>query len=202
MTKSVEFCFDFVSPAAYIAWHVLPRIAERAGVEITYRPVFLGGVMQATGNRPPGMVEAKARWMERDLARWAELYGLDYRKNDIHPQRTLTAMRGARVLLGDRMFRPYGDALFRAMHVENLEVQDPQIFAQLIAGLSLDPEEFLTRLSVPENKDGLKADTERAVIQGMFGAPTFFVGDRLHFGQDRLWMVAEDLGTTIHDAVA
>ena len=72
MTQRVECCFDIVSPASYFAWKVLPRIAEAAGAEMVWTPMFLGGVMQAQGNRPPATVAAKGRWMGRDLARWAK----------------------------------------------------------------------------------------------------------------------------------
>ena len=201
MKKTVEFCFDIVSPAAYIAWHVLPRIAEAAGAEVKYTPIFLGGVMQATGNRPPGEVEAKKRWMNRDLARWAGLYELPFRRNDVFPQMTLTVMRGAVAYLGDPRFRAYGDTLFKAMHADNEVVQEPETVVRLLTPLGFEPEEFKDRVSDPVVKETLKSTTEGAVARGMFGAPAFFVGETMHFGQDRLWMVAEDLGVNIHEAL-
>ncbi len=67
MSRTVEFFYDFTSPTAYLAWARLPAIVERTGAKIVYRPMFLGGVMQTTGNRPPGTVEAKGRWMQADL---------------------------------------------------------------------------------------------------------------------------------------
>ena len=106
MTKSVEFCFDVVSPASYIAWHVLPRIAEKAGAEILYRPIFLGGLMEAAGNRSPISCPNKGTWMGGDLKRWADLYGLEFRLNDKFPQMTLHHMRGAIALQNDPLFGP------------------------------------------------------------------------------------------------
>ena len=201
MTKSVEFCFDIVSPAAYIAWHVIPKIAAAAGAELIYTPIFLGGVMQATGNRPPGEVAAKKAWMNRDLTRWAGLYGLPFRRNETFPQMTLTVMRGAVAYLDDPRFRAYGDTLYKAMHADNEVIQEPETLVRLLGPLGFEAEEFMARVSDPAVKETLKANTERAVERGMFGAPTFFVGEAMHFGQDRLWMVAEDLGVNIHEAM-
>ena len=202
MSKRLEFLFDIVSPASHLAWPVVPKIAAAAGAELVYTPVLLGGVMQATGNRPPGTVEAKGRWMRADMARWAALYGVEMRRNDVFPQKTITLMRGAVALAGEPGFVPYVEAFMRAMHVDNKVVEDPEVAAGVLSGLGLDPEAFLTRTQDPAIKDRLKANTEDAVARGMFGAPTFFVGETMHFGQDRLWMVAEDLGVTIHDVLA
>jgi len=198
MTKTVEFCFDIVSPASYIAWHVLPGIAEAAGAEIVYTPVFLGGVMKATGNAPPGTVEAKGAWMKRDLARWAALRGLPYRRNDVFPQNTLTAMRGCVAYLDRPMFRAYADAMFRAMHVDNLDIQDAARLAPVLESVGIRADDFERDVGDQAVKDRLKANTEEAVARGVFGTPTFFVDGVLQFGQDRLWMVAEDLGVDIH----
>lgn len=200
MTKTVELCFDIVSPAAYIAWHVLPKIAQKAGAEIIYTPIFLGGLMEAAGNRPPMTCPNKGRWMGGDLARWAGLHGLEYNRNDKFPQMTLHHMRGAVMLLDDPLFQPYVTRLYRALHVENQVIDDPANMARLLTGIGLDPQDFMARIGDQAIKDRLKENTQGAFERGAFGAPTFFVGDTMHFGQDRLWMVAEDLGTTIHDA--
>ena len=74
MTKTVEFFYDFTSPTAYLAWARLPDIVKRAGGKLVYRPMFLGGVMQTTGNKPPGTLPQKGKWMQEDLARWAKRF--------------------------------------------------------------------------------------------------------------------------------
>lgn len=201
MTKTVEFCFDVISPAAYIAWHVIPKIAETAGAELKYTPFFLGGVMQTAGNQPPGTVENKGRWMATDLPRWCKMYGIPYRRNDTFPQMTLTHMRGAVALLGTDKFRPYCDALFKALHVDNKDIQQQDVIVEILGPLGLATPEFMAKIGEQEIKDQLKANTDGAVERGAFGAPTFFVGDTMHFGQDRMFMVAEDLGISIHEAL-
>ena len=199
MSKTVEFCFDIVSPAAYIAWQVLPRIAESAGAEIVYRPIFLGGLMEAAGNRPPMTCPNKGKWMGGDLARWAAKYGIDYRRNDKFPQMTLHHMRGAVALQDEPVFVPYVSRMYRAIHAENQVIDDPANMAKLLAEVGVDGQDFMARIGDQAIKDRLKANTDSVCQRGGFGAPTFFIGETMHFGQDRLWMVAEDLGTTLDE---
>ena len=159
-----------------------------------------GDFWLAAGNRPPMTVPHKGKWLNADLARWCALYDLEFRRNDKFPQMTLHHMRGAVALLGTDQFRPFVTRMYQALHVENQVIDDPANMASLLGEMGIDPQEFMAKISDQAIKDKLKANTDSAHERGAFGAPTFFVGDNMHWGQDRLWMVAEDLGTNIHDA--
>ena len=74
MSKTVEFYFDFGSPATYLAWTQLPRLCAESGAQLVYKPMLLGGVFQATGNASPVTIPAKGRFMLQDLARYARRY--------------------------------------------------------------------------------------------------------------------------------
>ena len=199
MTKTIEFFFDFVSPTAFIAHQVLPKIADKAGVSLEYRPFFLGGVMKATGNAPPAMVPAKGAWMTQDLDRWCKKYGVSYKFNPHFPVNTLPAMRGACALQGSEVFPAYLDAMFNAVWQDEKNMAEPAEIARVASGLGLDAEEFAGLCQKPEWKQKLKANTDEAVERGAFGAPAIFIGDELYFGQDRLFMVAEAVGIHITD---
>jgi len=201
MSKMIEFFFDFVSPTAYFAHHVLPKIAGHAGADLVYRPMFLGGVMKATGNAPPAFVLAKGAWMNDDLPRWAKKYGIEYNFNPHFPVNTLAMMRGACALQGEDVFPAYLDAMFEAVWKDGKNMGDPEEIAKVVSRLGLDPEEFAALCQKPEWKQALKANTDEAVERGAFGAPSIFVGDDLYFGQDRLFMVAEAVGIHISDVV-
>jgi 2-hydroxychromene-2-carboxylate isomerase len=195
MAHAVEFYFDVGSPAAYLAWTQLPGIAEAAGREIEYRPFLLGGVFQATGNRSPMEVPAKAQYMLDDLPRFARRYGVPFRHNPHFPINTLTLMRGA---LGLQMrepqrMRPYVDAVFRAIWVDARDMNDPATVGQVLQQAGFGPDKLLALASDPAVKDELKARTQEAVARGVFGAPTFFVGQEMFWGQDRLDFVKEAL---------
>ena len=195
MTKAVEFYFDVGSPASYLAWTQLPEIAQQARSEVEYRPFLLGGVFQATGNRSPMEVPAKGQYMQDDLQRYAQRYGVPFRHNPHFPINTLMLMRGALGLQmrePDRMV-PYVDAVFRAIWVDAKNMSDPAVVGAVLQQAGFAPEKLLALTADPAVKDQLKVVTQEAVARGVFGAPTFFVGDQMFWGQDRLEFVKEAL---------
>jgi len=195
--KTVEFYFDFGSPASYLAGKVLPRIAEAADARIIWRPMLLGGVFKATGNASPAMVPAKGRHMMIDLDRFAARYEVDFRLNSNFPINTLSLMRGAAGLQGDKKLRPYIEMVFDAIWVADRNLNDPEVVGEVLMENGFDADEFLQLISTPEVKERLKSDTEDAVARGIFGAPSMFIGDDMYFGQDRLQFVAEALGVNL-----
>ena len=195
MAREIAFYFDVGSPAAYLAWTQLPRIAEEAGARIAYQPFLLGGVFQATGNRSPMEVPAKGKYIQHDLERHARRYGVPFERNPHFPINTLMLMRGA---LGLQMREPqrlraYGDAVFRAIWVDQQNMNDPATVGGVLQAAGFDPQQLLALTADPEVKERLKTVTQEAVARGAFGAPTFFVGDALFWGQDRIDFVKEAL---------
>jgi 2-hydroxychromene-2-carboxylate isomerase len=193
--RAVEYFFDVGSPTAYLAWTQLPKIAAETGATIAWRPMLLGGVFKATGNASPVTVPAKGRWMNDDIARWARRYGVPFAFNPHFPINTLTLMRGA---TGLQMRRPadlprYLDVVERAMWEAPKDLGDAAVLAATLAAAGFDADEFAALVADPEVKAKLIATTEEAVARGVFGAPTFFVGDAMFFGQDRLDFVREAL---------
>jgi 2-hydroxychromene-2-carboxylate isomerase len=192
---TVEFFFDFGSPTTYLAHTQLPRLARESGARLVYRPMLLGGVFKATGNASPVTVPAKGRWMGQDIARWAARYGVPFAFNPHFPINTLALMRGAVGLQMRQpaLFEPYVDAVFDAMWVHPRNLGDAAELAAVLQPLRLDPEAFAALVGDAQVKAALVATTEEAVARGVFGAPTFFVGDQMHFGQDRLDFVRDAL---------
>ena len=193
MPKTLEFFYDFTSPTAYLAWMRLPAIAHRTGAKIVYRPMFLGGVMQTTGNRPPGTVEAKGKWMMADLQRWAKRFNTPFARNPHFPMMTLMVQRAAHGWIDRPDFDKYLAAIFNAAWRDSKNIADKAALTEILATAGFSPEEFFAAAENPANKEKLKAATDEAVARGVFGAPTFFVGDEMHFGQDRLDFVEEAL---------
>jgi 2-hydroxychromene-2-carboxylate isomerase len=193
MPKTIEFFYDFTSPTAYLAWARLPAIAERTGAQIVYRPMFLGGVMQTTGNRPPGTIEAKGRWMNADLNRFAQKFGVTYARNPHFPMLTLLTQRIAVGIVDTPVFEGYAKAVFEAAWRFGRNIADKPELAAILTEAGLDAAALIPLADDPANKEKLKANTDEAVSRGVFGAPTFFVGDEMHFGQDRLDWVEEAL---------
>ena len=193
MSKSVEFFFDFGSPTSYLAWTQLPRIASEAGAQIVWRPMLLGGVFKASGNQSPVSIPAKGRYMLQDLARFAKRYDVPLAFNPHFPINTLHLMRGAVGYLGSEAFQPYVKALFEAIWVQQKNLGNAEVVAEVLSAAGFNPAEFEQLVSDEAVKQRLKATTEEAIQRGVFGAPSFFVGSEMFFGQDRLDFVAEAL---------
>ncbi len=193
MARTVEFFFDVGSPASYVAYRRLPAIAARTGATIDYQPFLLGGVFKATGNHSPAEIPAKGAWTSVDLARHAERHGVPFARNPFFPINTLHLMRGAAGLQDDPRFIAYLDAVFDAMWREPRNLGDPAEMPAVLARAGIDADAFTALIAADATKARLKATTEAAVARGAFGAPTFFVGDAMYFGQDRLDWVEEAL---------
>ncbi len=191
--KKVEFLFDYGSPTCYLAYTQLPALAAKHGAEIVWKPILLGGVHKATGNRSPVEVPAKGVWMLQDLQRFAKRYGVPYKTNPHFPINTLLLMRGAVAMQREGRLLPYSDAIFKAMWVDGLNMGDPQVIGRVLAQAGFDPQALLAAANDEAVKQQLKSETEAAVARGVFGAPVFFVGEAMFFGQDRLDFVAEEL---------
>lgn len=189
----LEFFFDVGSPTAYLAYTQLPGIASRTGAEIRYRPILLGGVFKATGNRAPGEVAPKGAYMLRDLQRYAAHYGVPYAHNPNFPINTILMMRGAVAAQRLELLPAYLGAIFAGMWVEQAPMQDPQEVGRRLVAAGIDVSTLLPLTEDQSVKDELRINTEEAVRRGTFGAPTFFVGDEMFFGQDRLDFVEDEL---------
>ena len=195
MSKTVEFFFDFGSPTAYLAYTQLPKLAAECAAQIVWRPMLLGGVFKATGNASPVSVPAKGRWMGQDIDRWARRYGVPFVFNPHFPINALTLMRGA---AGFQMHNPeaferYLDVVYRAMWETPRKLGDAAVLADTLTAAGFDSAAFVEMVGDPQVKARLVGNTDEAVARGVFGAPTFFVGEQMFFGQDRLDFVRDAL---------
>jgi 2-hydroxychromene-2-carboxylate isomerase len=190
VAKKLEFFYDYVSPYSYLADSQVGKIA---GSNLVYRPMFLGAVMQATGNKPPGSLEVKGKYLRKDIARWASRYGVVYKWNPNFPQNTLKALRLAVVAQRGGVFDKVHSALFAAMFVHESDLNDDKVLADIMNAAGLDEGETFARIADQSIKDELKANTDEAIRRGAFGAPTFFIGEEMFFGNDRFDFIKEEL---------
>ena len=195
MTRELEFFFDVGSPYSYLAATQLHELERRTGATIRWRPFLLGGVFKATGNEMPARVPAKARWMLSDLHRWAAHYGVPFKMSTRFPINSLLCQRvlTAAALADEATVKPLTLALYAAYWVDDRDVSDPATISEIAAGAGLDAA-LLEAAGAQPTKDALRAATEEAVERGAFGAPTFFVGQEMFWGNDRLHLVEELLG--------
>ncbi len=198
--KTVEFYYDLVSPYSYLAHREVSRICDEHGAGLSLRPMLLGVVHKAVGLQAPIETEAKVRYQAEDIRRWAEHYGLPMEFPEPFPFRTLKTMRAA-VFLKDRgeleaftreAFALYWEEGGAPKGLREADEDGP--VSEAARRIGADPGEVLAGASAPEAKEALKSATGEAVERGVFGAPAFFVGDEMFWGNDRLHFVEEALG--------
>lgn len=199
MAKRLEFLFDFASPNAYFAFRALPPILARTGAELEITPCLLGGLFKLTGNQAPMLafasVKGKLAYDRLEITRFIAKHGLTkFRMNPHFPVNTLMLMRGfvAARALGEGA--PYLEMGLRGMWEEGLKLDDPEVLARRIEAAGLDAKRILEDAQRPEIKQSLADSTSRAADRGAFGIPTFFVGEEMFFGKERLAQVEEALG--------
>ena len=194
--STVEFHFDFGSPNAYLSHLVLPEIEKRTGVKFAYVPILLGGVFKLTNNRSPAEslvgIKNKPEYERLEMTRFIRRHGITrFRPNPFFPVNTLMLMRGAIAAQSLGVFERYVDEMYRHMWAEPKKMDDPHVLRAALEESGLDSERFFALIQTPEVKDRLLENTRRSVERGTFGAPTFFVGEEIFFGKDRLRDVEE-----------
>jgi len=192
----VEFHFDFGSPNAYLAHRVIPGIEARTRARFRYVPVLLGGVFKATGNRSP--VEAfagirnKPEYERLETERFIQRHRIEgFARNPFFPVNTLQMMRGAAAAELDGGLERYVEAMFHHMWEAPKKMDEPAVLHAALTASGLDADAVTARIGDPAVKAKLIANTEMSVGRGTFGSPTFFVGDAIYFGKDRLRDVEE-----------
>jgi 2-hydroxychromene-2-carboxylate isomerase len=186
MARTLEFYYDYGSPYSYLADTQVDAIAKRTGASLVRKPMLLGGVFKATGNASPMTVALKSNWSAFDMPMWAKHYGVPFNRNPFFPVNTLALMRGAAAAQIDGIFERYHTAIYKAMWVDGINLNDIGEVAKVLTAAGLDAAKIGNRIQDQDVKDRLKATTDEAVARGVFGAPTSFVGDMMFFGNDRL----------------
>ena len=193
--KSVEFYFDLGSPYSYLAYYRLLQMAEQQEIQIVYKPILLGGVFKATGNRSPIEIPVKGVYSILDMQRWAEYYQIPIQMNPHFPMNTLTLMRiltGVQLLHLEK-FEQVLKLLFDAMFGTPQNLNEPTVLAEVLKPSGFSVEDIMSMVQSDVVKQKLITETEQAIQRGIFGAPTFFVGDEMYWGQDRLHFVEQAL---------
>jgi len=191
MPKTIEFIFDFGSPNAYLAWHGLQPILKRTGAKLDIIPCLLGGIFKLTGNQAPWMtyanVKGKLEYERMEMSRFIALHELDMFKLNPHfPVNTLLLMRGAVAAKQAELLEVYVKAGLCAMWEDGKDMSDSKIFTDVMDAAGLDGSQLVASTQEKAIKLKLAANTDAAVARGVFGVPSFFVGEEMFFGKDRL----------------
>lgn len=198
-TPTVQFLFDFGSPNAYLSHRVIPDIEARTGVRFEYVPVLLGGLFKLANNRSPAEANAeipkKRAYEQLEFDRFIHKHRIDrFHFNPGFPVNTLTIMRGAIAAQKQDVFSAYVETVFAGMWEQEQNLADPETIIEVLSAGGLDGKALLAATQQQDVKDALLANTQAAYERGAFGSPTFFVGDEMFFGKDRLGQVEDEIG--------
>ncbi len=180
MIASIEFCFDYSSPWAYLANELLKSRFGDAPVSFT--PIYLRGLEAFASGLPYS--PAKLQYIAQDVARVARHERIAMKAPSNFPINGLYALRGALVAERAGMFAPYHEAMFRAAWAEDRDVSKKDTVVDIASKVGVPG--FAEAIEDAAIKEALKKNTERAVARGLFGVPSFFVGEKLFWGQDRM----------------
>ena len=193
MPQTIEFLYDFGSPNAYLVHRAIEDLPSPA---FRYVPVLLGGIFKATGNQSPmqayGHIPAKRDYDMLEMRRFMTHHDINsFKMNPHFPVNTLLLMRGAVAAGVLGCAEDYVEAMMAGMWEQGLALADPEVWVALLDEAGLPVDDLVAGAADPANKAALVANTEGAVARGVFGIPSFFLGDELYFGKDRLRDVME-----------
>ena len=193
MAKNLEFLFDFGGPNSYLAHKSLPEICARAGAELVYVPILLGGLFKLTNNQAPMMryaeTPAKRNYEMLEFDRFVKAHALPFKMNPRFPINSLYLMRGAVAAQQLACFALYVDTVMAAMWEDGRDMGEAKIVRQVLDSAGLNSAALLALADDPDVKAELMANTEAAAKRGAFGVPTFFVGEEMFWGKERLGQV-------------
>jgi 2-hydroxychromene-2-carboxylate isomerase len=197
VSRRFEFLFDVGGPNAYLTHKVLPAFCAAHGSEAVYVPILLGGLFKLTNNQAPliryAETPAKRDYEMLEFRRFIEAHKIPFSMNPKFPMNTMLAMRGAVAAEGMGMMAPYVDAVMAAMWEEGADVSNREVLHNVADAAGLDGAAIVAATDDPAVKAKLAANTEAAAARGAFGVPTFFVGDEIFWGKERLGQVAAAL---------
>jgi 2-hydroxychromene-2-carboxylate isomerase len=200
MAKQFEFLFDVGAPNAYLVHKILPQFCAEHDAEAVYKPILLGGVFKATGNRAPMIryadAPAKLAYEQLEFRRFIEANAISaFRMNPHFPVNSLLAMRTIVGAQDTPDLAATIDAMMRGMWEDGIDLAQPEAVLAALNEAGLDGSKLIANADDAATKATLVAQTEAAVARGVFGVPTFFVGEEIYWGKERLRQLAEALAS-------
>ncbi len=201
MTKQIDFWFDFASTYSYLSALRIEPLAADKGISVNWRPFLLGPVFTAMGwnDSPFNIYPAKGRYMWRDLERLCEHYQLPLKRPTKFPRFGLLPARIICAHQGAPWIPNFARAVFTAGFAEDQDIGEREVVAGLLRSLGQDEQALIASGESPQGKDLLRRQTEVAVEQDIFGAPTFIVNGEIFWGNDRLEHALAWAGSALND---
>lgn len=183
-----EFWFEFASTYSYLSVCRIEEITANEGIDVLWKPFLLGPTFNAQGwnTSPFNIYKAKGNYMWRDIERLSEKYKIPFSKPSEFPRNGILASRVALAYEGDCWIPEFTKRVFNSNFVEDKDISDEEIIGSILSSLDLDATKVIENAKIQQNKDKLRAQTQLSADKGIFGAPTFVIGEEIFWGNDRL----------------
>ncbi len=184
----IQFWFDFGSNYSYLSMMRIRQLAAEAQLQFELTPFLLGPVFKSLGwDTSPFVLQAmKGNYVWRDMQRQCDKYGLRWQRPSAFPRSSLLAARVAMLGEGSPWMLPFCEQVMLANFADDRDIGEQAVIAAILDSIGVDSETVIAQAKTDASKDALRARTTTAQSRGIFGAPMFFVGDEMFWGNDRL----------------
>ncbi|MFM0481750.1 2-hydroxychromene-2-carboxylate isomerase [Paraburkholderia strydomiana] len=186
--RRIEFWFDFGSNYSYLSVMRIEAEAAARGVGVDWRPFLLGPIFRALGfdNSPFVLQKEKGAYVWKDMERQCRKYGIAFTRPSVFPRAALLALRVALLGAEREWIAAYCREIMQQNFVHDRDIGSIEVVSEALTKLGLPAQQIVAEAQSDANKLRLREQTEAAASKGIFGAPTFFVGDEMFWGNDRL----------------
>ncbi len=191
--QEMDFYFDYISHNAYLAWHILPEMANKHGYSVRCVPVLFAGFLKSYGQLGPAEIAPKLEWMNRNNLRKARLAGIPFNAPKLHPFNPLFLLRLTAQDMPEADRSRITDRLLRAVWVDGFDPNDRDAIGACLAEIDIEAGPLIAGTSNDTAKALVKSNTEEAIARGAFGVPTMIVADEVFWGYDDLPYLEEAL---------
>jgi 2-hydroxychromene-2-carboxylate isomerase len=184
----VEFWFEFASNYSYLSVMRIEQEAARQGVRVQWRPFLLGPIFKSLGwSTSPFVLQAwKTDYVWQDMSRLCRKYGIRWRIPSTFPRASVLPARVALLGAGRPWMPEYCRQVMQMNFADDRDISSAECVGEVLARLGLPAQDIIAEAEAEPNKLRLRTETESAKARGIFGAPTFFVGKDMFWGNDRL----------------
>jgi len=184
----IEFWFEFGSNYSYLSVMRIEDEARRRGVRIVWKPFLLGPIFRALGmeNSPFVLQKEKGAYVRQDMVRQCRKYGLQWVQPSTFPRLGVLPLRVALLGVDQPWIGTFCRQVMKLNFVLDEDINQPNRLAPILTELGLPASDILDQAKAEPTKTRLREQTEQARARGIFGAPTFFVGTEMFWGNDRM----------------
>lgn len=193
MSKRLDVYISLISPYSYVANSQLASLVKRTQSSIYYHILDLRQLIEITGNVSPITSPVKRKYLAKDLQDWCRYYHIPFKVPSRFPANSRPSAASAIIAQKEGKLPQFVDIVLQAYFVEDQDIANPQILGNLASKIGLNAEAVTTAAKDPAMLGQVDAETEVAASRGVFGVPTFFVGDDMYWGSDRLMFVEQAL---------